>query len=138
MCLVFFTQTLETTFSPLSNSSFSFLGRRNRKCGSMSRFVRYRHMHEMQTQGRCQGYTRRYILSTNPKMFQGMYIQLQKMNVIPLVNKPYVNEVNLNEQNLYYPIWKWNPCRSRVVQLGPGCRIFFKSPTFTACNFAAS
>ena len=28
-------------------------------------------------------------------------VQLQKMNVIPLVNKPYVNEVNWNEQNLY-------------------------------------
>ena len=49
-----------------------FLGCWNRECGSMSRFVRYRHMHEMQTQGRCQGYTRRYLLSTNPKMFQGL------------------------------------------------------------------
>ena len=28
-------------------------------------------------------------------------IQLRKMNVIPLVNKPYVNEVTLNEKNLY-------------------------------------
>ena len=30
-----------------------------------------------------------------------MYIQLLKMNVIPLVNKPYVNKVTLNEQILY-------------------------------------
>ena len=29
------------------------------------------------------------------------YIQLRKMNMAPLVNKPYVNEVTLNEQNLY-------------------------------------
>ena len=29
------------------------------------------------------------------------YIQLRKMNIIPLVNKPYVNEVTLNGQNLY-------------------------------------
>ena len=29
------------------------------------------------------------------------YIQLLKMNVIPLVNKPYVNEVTLSDQNLY-------------------------------------
>ena len=28
-------------------------------------------------------------------------IQLQKMNMAPLVNKPYVNEVTLNEHNLY-------------------------------------
>ena len=28
-------------------------------------------------------------------------LQLQKMNVIPLVNKPYVNEVTWNAQNLY-------------------------------------
>ena len=28
------------------------------------------------------------------------HIQLRKMNVIPLVNKPYVNEVNLTWQNL--------------------------------------
>ena len=27
------------------------------------------------------------------------YLQLRKMNVIPLVNKTYVNEVTLNEQN---------------------------------------
>ena len=28
-------------------------------------------------------------------------IQLRKMSVIPLVNKPYVNEVTLNMQNVY-------------------------------------
>ena len=28
------------------------------------------------------------------------YVQLPKMNVILLVNKPYVNEVTLNKQNL--------------------------------------
>ena len=30
-----------------------------------------------------------------------VHVQLRKMNFIPLVNKPYVNEVTLNEQNLY-------------------------------------
>ena len=30
-----------------------------------------------------------------------MLIQLQKMNVIPQVNKPYVNEVTLTEKFLY-------------------------------------
>ena len=29
------------------------------------------------------------------------YIQFRKMNIAPLVNKPYVNEVTLNEQNLH-------------------------------------
>ena len=29
------------------------------------------------------------------------YVQLWKMKVIPLVSKPYVNEVTLNIQNLY-------------------------------------
>ena len=29
------------------------------------------------------------------------YIQLRKMNMVPQVNKPYVKEVTLNEQNLY-------------------------------------
>ena len=28
------------------------------------------------------------------------YVQLQKMNVILQVNKPYVNEITLNKQNL--------------------------------------
>ena len=28
-------------------------------------------------------------------------VQFQKMDVIPLVNKPYVNEVTLREQNLH-------------------------------------
>ena len=32
-------------------------------------------------------------------------IQLRKMNVIPLVSKPYVNEVTLNKQNIYQ---KWH------------------------------
>ena len=30
-----------------------------------------------------------------------MYLQFWKMNMAPLVNKPYVNEVTLNEQNMY-------------------------------------
>ena len=30
------------------------------------------------------------------------HIQFRKMNMAPLVNKPYVNEVTLNEQNLPY------------------------------------
>ena len=30
-----------------------------------------------------------------------LHIQLRKMNIIPLVNKPYVNEITLNEQNMY-------------------------------------
>ena len=29
------------------------------------------------------------------------YLQLQKMNMDHLLNKPYVNEVTLTEQNLY-------------------------------------
>ena len=28
-------------------------------------------------------------------------VQLRKMNVIPLVNKPYLDEVTLSDQNLY-------------------------------------
>ena len=31
----------------------------------------------------------------------GWYVQLRKMNMVPLVNKPYVNEVTLREQNLF-------------------------------------
>ena len=35
-----------------------------------------------------------------PEGYQKL-MQLQKMNVIPLVNKPYVKEVTWNEKNLY-------------------------------------
>ena len=35
------------------------------------------------------------------KIFIIKCIQLRKMDVIPLVNEPYVNEVTLNKQNLY-------------------------------------
>ena len=32
------------------------------------------------------------------------HIQLRKMNMIPLVNKPYINEVTFNGQNEYLKI----------------------------------
>ena len=43
----------------------------------------------------------RALIMTPLSMYILDYIQLWKMNVIPLVNKPYVNEVILNGQNLY-------------------------------------
>ena len=39
--------------------------------------------------------------SKSPAAMELCDVQLRKMNVIHLVNKPYVTEVTLNEQNLY-------------------------------------
>ena len=53
-----------------------------------------------------------------------LYIQLRKMNVIPLVNKPCVNEVTLTEHNLYRKSLKLTLCmlrRLRFFQRGTVC-----------------
>ena len=38
---------------------------------------------------------------TSLLFIESKYLQLRKMNVMPLVNKTYGNEVTLNDQNLY-------------------------------------
>ena len=47
------------------------------------------------------GFSQRVVDTVNVTCFRTAYIQLRKMNIIPLLNKPYVNEVTLNGQNLY-------------------------------------